>query len=180
MTEHDKQQTTSDLSPRHRSDQRGILASPLRRRLVKGTALALPAIITLPRAEAQAMASATCAMREGARNGGQPAGVDLVRLGDDTYHREPVQVRDVDNTLASGKKIYFDSYVNFGAGAWRIFGDPTLDGTIVQSGLNPDPGGSPLNGYYALAFVGGNGQIVALAPGISPSAAVSDNCFASI
>lgn len=172
VTEHDKQQTTSGLSPSDRSDQRGILASSLRRRLVKGTALALPAIITLPRAEAQAMVSLTCKVRTGQAGNGTTGGATVVTTADGTdYVRQTVTVYDSTGNPGT-PKYYYDSIM----GVYRDYSTGANLGTSAPGDI-----GSALSGtYYALAFVNATGTVVALGPGTVPSAPLSDTCFASM
>jgi hypothetical protein len=170
VTKHDEQQTTSGLSQSDKSDQRSILASPLRRRLVKGTALALPAIITLPRAEAQAMVSVTCRAKEGAAGDGTTDGATVVTTTDDGYARQIVNVYESTSNVGV-PKYYYDSVMN----VYRNYSTGADLGATQPTDL-----GTQLTGpYYALAFVDGTGQVTALGPGTVPSAPVSDTCFAS-
>ena len=173
MTEHDEQQTTSDLSQSGRSDQRSILASPLRRRLVKGTTLALPAIMTLRSGSALAATSLTCAVREGAAGNGTTGGATVVTTTDGTdYVRQTVTVYDSTGNTGT-PKYYFDSVMN-------VYRDYTTGANLGATA--PTDLGNQLTGttYYALAFVDGTGTVVALGPGTVPSAPLSDTCFASI
>ena len=123
MTEHDKQQTTSGLSPSDRADQRGILASSLRRRLVKGTALALPAIITLSGAEAQAAVSLTCKVRTGQAGNGSAGTATVVTTSDGPdYVRQTVAVYADNGSTGTTQRIIMIQSMN----VWRNYTDGLL------------------------------------------------------
>lgn len=63
---------------------------------------------------------------------------------------------------------------------YRQYSDGTNLGADEPSDLGKVLNNPPALTYYALAFVDGTGTVVALGPGIVPSAPVSDTCFASI
>jgi len=128
-------QVDADVQP---VEERARLAA--RRKFLKGTSLALPAVMTLTSGTAQAMGSlTTCGTRARDSNLAVPA---VLIEGDDLYLRQSVEVFDqviqVDDGTGGGGTIpqpngiptyFFDPEVS----KWR-----TVSGAFVNPSTNPD------------------------------------------
>jgi len=141
MIERDEQQLTSDPVPQAGSDNSSTLVSAPRRRLMRGTALALPAIITLHYGRAVAAQSVTCVQKNGTYKPSVPAGVDhAVSMNDGQYEREAVDTYYCNNVAV----YYVDKHLNIPRDI--ITGDPLHSLPTCSSGLVKG------DSYYALVY----------------------------
>lgn len=189
MIDRNKQQFSPDTTEPFASEAGGGVTSPARRRFVKRTTLALPAIMTL-RSGASAAASITCRVRTAdTGQGGLPEDQALITTDSTNWVRQQVDMYDKktsDNPLTyDGQPHYYqDTIVN--PLVWREYPNGTL---VNGDGTEPSDKGNVIGTYHVLVFYRAeydmqgnpvNACPVALAATQQQhDSALSDTCFAS-
>jgi len=166
MAERNEQQAYLDFPKPAITNTADTVPSPVRRRLVKGSTLALPAIITLHYSGAAAAASAVnCVTKNANAQPSLPANAAI--SGTDSLLREPVityQDTDVNSTI-----FYKDNYSPY----------PYRDAVNGLS-YTPVSTSNQITSYNAVVYLSASGVPVSNGPPASTASWDSMQCFCSV